>query len=122
MKEYETIKTYRTALKTWTHMVTIDWHGEKREVERTYQLEYPYTEYGADGKVVNRGTEDFSSERAKNLQYYRIFTWDGKRYNKGGQRWFTERCDVRIERKNRKALTEIAKVWYPDAAEISIRA
>jgi len=121
MKEFETMKMYGKILRKWTHMETVNWKGEEREVERTSQYEIGYTEYAGTGEKVGAGTEDFSAERFQNLKYYRVFTWDGQKYNKGGYRWFEEKLVVKIERRNRKLLKELAAKWFPAAAEISIR-
>lgn len=115
------MKVYGKVLRTWKQMVTINWNGEEREVERDSQFEIRFMEYDSCGKKVRRGTEDFSVERAENLAYYRVFTWDGKMINKGGNRWFEERLKVRILSKDLKQLKEIAAKWFPTAAEISIR-
>lgn len=111
----------KRSLRTWTQMETINWKGEEREVERISQHEIGYTEYDAEGNKVGAGTEDFSAERFENLKFYRVFAWDGKTYNKGGNRWFEQKLVVRIDRRNRKRLKEIAVKWFPTAAEISIR-
>ncbi len=122
MKEYETLKLYGAkAIRTWRHTVTVEWKGEKREIERPSQYEFGYTEYDGTGEKVGAGTEDFSFERSKNLNDYRVFVWDGKRYNKGGYRWFEEKLICRVERRNRKKLAELAAIWFPEAAAINIR-
>lgn len=122
MKEFETIKTYGKVLNVWKHMATKTWNGKSIEVEETVQRELSYKEYNADGELISKGSEDFSPERENNsLVFYRIFTWDGERYNKGGNRWFDEALCVKIDRKDRKKLTEIAAKWFPQAAAISIR-
>lgn len=121
MKEYEKIKLYGKTLNTWKRMFTVVWNGEKREAECVEQYEFAYTEYNGNGEKVGTGSEDFSFERSRNLKYYRIFTWDGQKRNKGGYRWFEEQKTVLIDRRNRKQLKEIAEKWFPTAAIIDIR-
>lgn len=121
MKEYETMKVYGKTLNTWTHMVTVDLGWKKYEEERTAQVELSYTEYNANGDKIGKGSEDFSVERLNSLKYYRIFTWDGEKRNKGGYKWFEEQRLVRINPTNRKHLKDLAAKWFPNAAEINIR-
>lgn len=115
------MKVYGKVINTWKHLEERNYHGENREVECISQYEVAYKEYDADGDKVAIGTEDFSRERYNNLKYYRIFTWDGEKYNKGGNRWFEESLMVKIDRKDRKILKELAAIWFPNAAAIDIR-
>ena len=122
MKETATMKVYGKVINTWKHIETRMWKGEPVEIEAVSQYEVAYVEYDANGQKVAIGTEDFSRERyTETLNGYRIFVWDGQKYNKGGYRWFEEVGYAKIDRKNRKALKELAAVWFPKAAEISIR-
>lgn len=122
MKEFETMKVYGKIINTWKHMTTRIWRGQPQEIETVSQYEIAYKTYDANGEQIEIGTEDFSTERYNStLKAYRIFVWDGVRYNKGGCRWFDEVLTVKIDRKNRKLLKDLASVWFPKAAEISIR-
>ena len=121
MKEYETMKVYGKTLNTWKHMETVDLGWKQYEEERTTQVELAYTEYNANGEKIAKGSEDFSPERVSGLKYYRIFTWDGQKRNKGGCKWFEEARLVKIAPANRKNLKALAAKWFPTAAEISIR-
>ena len=121
MKEYETIKLYGKTLNEWNHVVPVSWRGKTVEAMRTVQVELAYTEYGADGRKVSVGSEDFSTERLHGLKHYRVFTWDGEKRNRGGYRWFEERLCVRIDPKQRKRLADLCKVWFPNAALIELR-
>lgn len=121
MKEYETMKVYGKTLNTWTHMVTVNLGWKQYEEERTAQVELAYTEYNASGEKIGKGSEDFSVDRLNGLKYYRVFTWDGEKRNKGGYKWFEEAWMVRINPANRKHLKDLAAKMFPNAAEISIR-
>lgn len=121
MKEYETLKVYGKTLRKWTHEVTVEWKGEKRQIERPVQYEIAYTEYDATGRKVGVGSEDFSFERYNNLKTYRVFAWDGEKRNKGGYRWFDVVQTATVEKKNRKKLAELAAVRFPTAAVIDVR-
>ena len=122
MKEFETMKVYGKVVNTWKHMITRIWRGQPEEIEAISQYEITYKTYDANGDQIGIGTEDFSAERYnETLKEYRVFVWDGVRYNKGGYRWFDEVLTVKIDRKNRKLLKDLASIWFPKAAEISIR-
>lgn len=123
MKEFETIKLYGKTLNTWKHVVTVTTlRGNTYEEERTSQIELAYNEYSADGELIRKGSEDFSIGRYNdNLKIYRIFAWDGEKTNKAGSRWFEEAMTVKINKSDRKHLAHLARRWFPNAAEISIR-
>jgi hypothetical protein len=121
MKEYETLRTYGKILNYWNHYVSYEMGGEMREESRVFQREVAYTEYDCNGEKVLKGSEDFSNERYYGLKMYRVWTWDGEKYNKGGNRWFEVQLAVTINPKDRRKLCEIARKWFPKAAEVSIR-
>lgn len=86
------IRIYGKELNTWK---AYDENG----VERITQIELAYSDYEiATGKLVSTGSEDFSRERARNLQKYEVWTWDGEKRNKGGYRWFELQCYCKINR------------------------
>lgn len=122
MLKRETVRTYGRRLREWKQTETIEWKGEKREIEQISQVELSYSEYNiSTGAKIREGSEDFSPERLDGIRVYRVFTWDGKKYNKGDCRWFEERMSIKTERGNRKALKAIAAKWFPSAVAIEIR-
>ena len=116
------IKFYGKTLQTWKHWVTkIGNNGKTYEYEEDSQYEISYKEY-FDGELVSVGSEDFSPERLiKTLKTYRIFTWDGQKYNKGGYRWWECEGTVWIPKDSKKTALEIVKSWYPKSAMIELR-
>ena len=123
MKEFETIKMYGKRLNVWKHMVTVETlSGHTYEEERTSQIELAYNEYDANGELIRKGSEDFSVSRYNDaLKDYRVFTWDGKKVNKGGCRWFYHAMTIRINRKDRHNALNIVKGWFPEAAAVELR-
>lgn len=120
MKEYETMKIYGKTLNTWKHIVTSPTTG--RESERTAQVELAYKTFNNEGEIVGVGSEDFTIARMDSaLSYYEVWTWDGEKLNRGGNRWFECVRRVQINRADLKKLRHLAKVWYPEAAAIDIR-
>ena len=120
MKEWETLKVYGKRLNTWGTLETLS-NGQQfyRNIE---QVEHAYTEYDFTGKAINKGSEDFSFQRwDRGTAYYEIWTWDGQKFNKGGNRWFECVRRVRINRADRKKLQQLAAKWFPEAAAIDIR-
>lgn len=115
------MKMYGKSLRTWKRLETINWQGKEREIERVYQEELAYREYNEAGEMIGKGSEDFSAERLQNVKTYSVYTWNGEKYNKGGNRWFELAMRIKIELKNRKAAMEIMKKWFPDAAVIELR-
>jgi hypothetical protein len=119
MKEWETVKLYGKRLNEWKETRT---RPDGREYEATTQVEYKYTEYDCNGNALHEGTEDFSSERLHECTgIYDVWTWDGQKVNKGGNRWFECVRVVKINLADRKKLTELMTKWYPNAAAIRIR-
>lgn len=92
----KTYRIYGKRVQEWTHE---DENGR----ERLVQVEIEYKEYDEDGDLVGIGTEDFSLERMKKTLVTRfIHTWDGKRRNKGGHRWFDYVGDVTYNKQDGK--------------------
>lgn len=122
MVKCETLRTYGKTLREWKQVESIEWKGQKREIERISQVELRFTEYDmATGAKIRNGSEDLSADRLDNVKSYSVHTWDGKRYNKGGNRWFDYELTVKIDRNSRGALKEIAAMWFPSAVAIEIR-
>lgn len=115
MHEWDTLKVYGRILRSWT---TTDSIG----MEYPIQFEVSYNEYDATGKLVNKGTEDFSARRwADTTTVYGIWCWDGKKRNNGGNRHFRLAWHARVSTGNKYKLAHIAKLRYPEAATIDIR-
>lgn len=96
-------------------------YGKVYAITSTY-YEIEFKEYRADGTLKGTGTEDFTSERVKTaLEWRNICTWDGKKRNKGGARWFSCRETVKINAGSLKELKAYARKKYPDAVEIECR-
>lgn len=98
-------------------------YTKMRRISDDY-FEVPFTEYSENGRPIRRGTEDFSRERYHSLKVYEIWTWDGKSYNKGGQRKFEHQATYRMTGKpaELKALYMAAKEWAHEKAGTSIPA
>lgn len=124
MKEFETLKLYGKSINNWVEREdVICENGYKYTKETLKQVGVEYTEYDANGEMIATGTRDFKygSPDGNSIKMYTIWAWDGKTYNKGGYRRFTECQTVRIDRHDRSKLTELAPKWYPEAAAINIR-
>lgn len=116
------VRIYGQIVNTWTAWKTITVRGEEREVEYTTQYEIEYTEYDMDGNVVGIGTEDFSAERYNTtFKSQEIYTWDGKKLNKGGHRWFEYRGFVRYNTEQRKEVKQYLKNKYNNAELVQLR-
>ena len=115
MKEKTNVRIYGRLLREW------------RTDYRVEQLEYEYTDYTEDGRVVGRGTEDFSLERwNKQTRLFWVWTWDGVKRNAGGKRWFCPERVVRIRnvRGERGRVLEVLKrtnVYCAMASEVQLR-
>lgn len=120
MKEYETLKLYGKRLNTWGTLETLP-NGDKF-YSHIEQVEHAYTEYDHNGEAIRKGSEDFSFRRWDDgTAYYEVWTWDGEKVNRGGNRWFELSMRVRINRADLKKLRHVAKKWFPEAAAIDIR-
>jgi len=118
------IKIYGKTVNTWMHWVTrTDKDGRSWDARSISQYEISYTEYDLeDAEVIAKGTEDFSPERKTNtLSSYEVWTWDGKRYNKGGCRFFDRNGRVTIKTGTKQDALKIIKTWYPTAALVELR-
>lgn len=103
----------------WKHSV----ERNGRKVEVVCQTEEAYKEYSLeDGSLVMVGTEDFANGRyKKEIDERYVWTWDGKKYNKGGKRWFECRKLIRFRKSERKFVKEYLKMKYPEAELIQLR-
>lgn len=113
-KETTRIRIYGKELNRWT---VEDENGRTK----TVQIEMAYTDLDGYGFVVGSGSEDFSPERwntAVNKKY--VWSWDGKKRNKGGYRWFCFENYIKYRKEDTKAIKAYLKEKY-DAAEIELR-
>lgn len=77
------------------------------------QVELEYTEYDIEtGEIVAVGSEDFSRERYKSLLFKMVWTWDGKKRNAGGHRWFEYSRDVKYIKGKGKEVKTYLKNMY----------
>lgn len=108
----ETVRIYGKTLETW--------HDE---CGRIVQYEIAYREFDATtGEIVGAGSEDFSTVRYRmSTTRAWVWTWDGRRRNRGGHRRFECRGYVTFRSSERTALRKYLRVKYPDADAIDIR-
>lgn len=78
-----------------------------------YQWEISYKDYREDGSLKQTGTEDFGRERWNNeIRQAFVWTWDGKKRNKGGHRWFECVGYITYRRSEVKEVKEYMKRKY----------
>lgn len=86
----KTARIYGKTINTWRST-------DERGRDIVTQYEIAYSEYDEEGNLRRTGTEDFSPARlGKQTKYRWIFTWDGKKLNKGGHRWFDGHGPIRF--------------------------
>lgn len=99
-------------------------YGGKRRISEDY-IEVKFTEYNAQGDVINEGIEDFSPLRWSKVPVYEIWIWDGETRNKGGHRWFSRAQSVHTTGKPSEIkqvyINARVRVGSPVPAAISIR-
>ena len=95
-------------------------YGRKQEINEGY-YEVAYKEYRPDGSLKATGTEDFTRERLKTLEYRFIYTWDGQKRNKGGYRWFELRETALINKDDLKELKKYMIDKYQDSEIVDAR-
>lgn len=102
-----TVRIYGKVLTRWT---AINEQGR----EFTTQYEIAYREYNTETlELVGIGSEDFSAARyGKEVRWQGVFTWDGERRNKGGNRWFDYRGGITYRRSERNAIKDYMKKLY----------
>ena len=87
-------------------------------------FEIPYTEYREDGTILCTGTEDFSSERLKEIKYFEIVEKTGEKtkesnlYKGGRNRW---RHLAYIATTKRKNALKIAQFEHKNKKELQVR-
>lgn len=117
-----TVRIYGNIVNTWKAWEPVIIRGQYQERERITQYEIEYTEYDMNGNVVATGTEDFSAERYNTtFKSQEVYTWDGKKLNKGGHRWFEYRGFIRYNASQRKALNQYLKNKYNEAELVQLR-
>lgn len=111
-----TVRIYGKTIQEWR---TDGKHGEFV----ISQVELAYKDYDSTtGEVVQIGSEDFSSKRHSiAVSRKSVWTWDGKRRNKGGHRWFECQPDIKFRKSDRKGVMEYLRIKYPNAVEIQLR-
>lgn len=114
-----TVRIYGKTLNQWT---AVDERG--REV--LTQVELAYKEYDSRTcELVRAGSEDIpmgNNPAARNrYALAEVRTWDGRRLNKGGYRWWEYQGIVRYRPSDRKALREYIEHKYPSAALVELR-
>ena len=107
-----------------------------KELERWYvtdergrdicrQIEIEYKEYDIEtGELVGAGSEDFSNQRYKDtLLLKMVWTWDGKKRNAGGHRWFEYSHTVKYIKGKGKEVKRYLKNYYKRAGleEVELR-
>lgn len=86
-----TVRIYGKTVNTWKA------YDEALGREVITQIEVAYDEYDYEtAEKIGSGTEDFSSQRARDLKTYWVWTWDGKSYNQGARRKFEDHGSVRV--------------------------
>lgn len=110
------VRIYGKVLQTWT---ATDEAGR----ERLTQKEYFYRDYNEQGETIGTGSEDYSPEREREtlLKGY-LYTWDGEKLNKGGNRWFDCRGFYIIRKSDRRQFKELMKQEFSvDVVEFRTR-
>lgn len=109
------LRIYGATVETWRSY-------DNRDRLVVTQREICYREFDSDsGELVGTGTEDFSPAR-ENLEIETrwIWTWDGKKRNKGGYRWFDNQGMIKYRKKDKKELKAYLKKRYK-AEEVNLR-
>lgn len=124
MKEWETVRIYKASTLKPVIEHDDDWFDRKTLrifSDRLYEVDY--LEYNMNGEIVGAGSEDFSGERWRDgAVYRRVFAWDGKRYNKGGNKWFEELSMKKVRKSDARNLKTVLQAMIgSEYAEIQIR-
>lgn len=97
------MKTFRIYGKKLNYWHIEDENG--RPILR--QIELSYKEYNEYGELIGAGSEDFSGERYnREIVCKQIFSWNGERRNKGGNRWFEDLGFITYNRRDAKSVKE----------------
>lgn len=102
-----TIRIYGKVLNKW---MAEDINGRMRITQR----EIEYREYDSEtGEITAIGSEDFSPKReAEELAEKWIWTWDGKKLNRGGHRWFECHGSIRYRKSERASVKQYLEGKY----------
>lgn len=111
-----TVRIYGKELEQWTY-------EDERGNTRISQIEIAYTEYDIHtGEIVGAGSEDFSMNRYhKDIKDAFVWTWDGKKLNKGGHRWFEQEAYIKFRRSEAKQAKVYMATKYAGAALVQLR-
>jgi hypothetical protein len=109
----KTVRIYGKRINEW---FSTDEKGNKVLT----QLEVEYKEYRENGELKCTGTEDFSPIRWNKRKQRWIWTWDGQKYNKGGNRRFDEQGMIQYAG-DAGVLKKVLAKRYPLACEIEVR-
>ena len=83
-------------------------------------MEYAFTEYRPDGTIYRHGTEDFTRKRARDIQGYQIWTWNGLSRWKNGYRAFEYRRTIYFNRKDHSP-AEVRKMFENPYFEVRLK-
>ena len=91
--------------------------------EHAQQYEIMYKDVDAEtGETKGIGTEDFSPERrAKEIEERWVYTWDGKKLNRGGHKRFDEKGFLKFRKADQKAVKQYIGTKNPEAVLIQLR-
>lgn len=119
----ERTRLYGETLKKWSAVDVVTTPGGKlRDIEITIQYELSYTDYDPEtGRVIGRGSEDFSADRYREIDTGHVYTWDGKSYNKGGRRHFEYHGSVRYNLNEKRRVFALLRTFHKDAALVQLR-
>ena len=110
------VRIYKDIVNKW------DVYDEVKGRMVTTQYEVSFAEYYTDGTFYRIGTEDFSADRYnKQVRLGWVYTWNGTRRNRGGNRWFDFQGSVQYLKGQAKDVKEFLKTRFPGAEVIDIR-
>ena len=104
------MRIYGLTVNRWTYT-------DEQGRERTSQIEVAYIDYDEVGNPIAIGSEDFSPERwNQTTRRKQVWTWDGKKLNKGGHRWFDYHGSITFRKEDSKAVKALCKNKHKAAA------
>lgn len=98
--------------------MTVRFYGKTLQIwendGQLIQMEKAYTDYDIEtGEIKATGSEDFSPMRwVYETEDRWVWTWDGKKRNRGGHRWFEQHNLMQYRRNDRKLVKEYFKNKY----------
>ena len=115
------VRIYGRTIDSWS---VADENG--RVIIRQIEVEYKDYEFDFWGNgewdLVCTGTEDFSPERYKPcVSECFVWSWNGRKLNKGGNRWFEEQGLIKFNSSDRKNVIDYLKSKYSNAELIQLR-